>query len=144
MIKIIIEGKPIPKLTHRDKRYSPGKFSSQSREKKRWQLEAKAYLVTTGQLPQELLKGPISLSIDFVMPILPSWPEKKVKALERGNMIWYTVKPDTSNLIKWAEDCLTGIVWEDDKQVVILLAMKYYGLKPLTRLRIQEIPPGER
>jgi len=144
MITIRIEGEPIPKLTHRDRRYGKGKYSSQTAQKRRWQEEVNAHLALTGQAFEELLKGPISLTADFVMQVPSSWPKKKIKALEDGKMIWHIFKPDTSNLIKWVEDGLKGIVWEDDKQVVILRAMKCYGLKPLTQLRIQEISQGER
>ena len=139
MIRIVIEGEPIPKLTHRDRRYGKGKYSSQSREKKRWQEEVNARLALTGQAFEELLKGPISLRLDFVMQIPLSWSKKKIDALKDGKVIWHTVKPDTSNLIKWVEDGLTGIVWEDDKQVVLVHAMKYYGLKASTELWIQAV-----
>ena len=144
MIRIIIEGEPIPKLTHRDRKYGPGKYSSQSQQKKRWQEEVNAHLALTGQAFEELLKGPISLRADFVMQAPSSWPKKYIYALEQGKMLWHGVKPDCSNLIKWVEDGLKGIVWVDDKQVVLLYAMKYYGLKPLTQLHIREVLPGER
>ena len=139
MIRIVIEGEPIPKLTHRDRRYGKGKYSSQSRQKERWQEEVNARLALSGQAFEELLKGPISLSLAFVMQIPSSWPKKKIVELEQGKMFWHTFKPDASNMLKWLEDCLTGIIWEDDKQVALVHAMKYYGLKPLTEIFIQEL-----
>jgi Holliday junction resolvase RusA-like endonuclease len=40
---------------------------------------------------------------------------------------WPISKPDTTKLIRAAEDAMTGIVWCDDAQVVIQAAEKRYG-----------------
>jgi len=36
-------------------------------------------------------------------------------------------KPDTVNLVKPVEDALTGILWDDDKQAVIVTAEKHWS-----------------
>lgn len=40
------------------------------------------------------------------------------------------VKPDTDNYIKSTLDGLNGILWEDDNQIVDLVAHKYYSDNP--------------
>ena len=47
-------------------------------------------------------------------------------------------KPDTTNLNKQMEDCLTGILWEDDCQVVSIKGKKLYSEEPRTHIRVYE------
>ena len=48
---------------------------------------------------------------------------KSVSAKKRPYM---TTRPDTSKLVRAAEDALNGIVWKDDAQVVAIIATKAY------------------
>lgn len=52
--------------------------------------------------------------------------------------IKHTKKPDLDNLIKFTKDCLNGVAWHDDSQVVEYGAMKkVYGDEPMTRILIE-------
>ncbi len=48
-------------------------------------------------------------------------------------------RPDIDNYNKFLSDCLNGIVWVDDAQVVELNAKKLYGEKEKTLIRIEAI-----
>lgn len=45
-----------------------------------------------------------------------------------------TVKPDTTKLVRCAEDALTGLAWHDDAQIVRQVNDKQYGDKPGIRI----------
>lgn len=57
---------------------------------------------------------------------------KRLKMIE-GEII-HTTKPDTSNCVKFAEDCLKGIVIHDDNQVFHIEAKKFYAEKAETKI----------
>jgi Holliday junction resolvase RusA-like endonuclease len=73
----------------------------------------------------ELLAGPLSLELTFVVPrpkghygangVLPSAPSHPI------------VRPDVLKLARGVEDACTGIVWRDDAQIVIETLRKEYG-----------------
>lgn len=48
----------------------------------------------------------------------------------------HIVRPDTTNLIKFAEDTLKGIVIEDDSQVYGIVATKIYSETPKTIIKV--------
>lgn len=65
--------------------------------------------------PDEPLRGPLSLSAVFYL--------NKPKSIKRDLP---TVPPDLDKLLR-SLDSLTGIIWEDDAQVVIVTAYKFYA-----------------
>jgi Holliday junction resolvase RusA-like endonuclease len=67
----------------------------------------------------------------FEMP--KSWSKKK--ALISVNA-FHACKPDIDNLIKFYLDCATGVIWQDDRFVSEITAVKRYGLKPGTTMII--------
>lgn len=78
---------------------------------------------------------PVSVIFTFYMPI-PASESKKKKEKMRLFQIYHCKKPDTSNLVKFAEDCLKGIVIKDDNQVVRILAAKEYSENPETLITV--------
>lgn len=78
----------------------------------------------------------LGLKMMFIMPIPPSWSKKKRwDALDKA----HTSKPDLDNLIKGCTDALNGVVWQDDKQIVVVEAKKLYGFEPRIELYVSEI-----
>lgn len=63
----------------------------------------------------------VSLSVEFVMPRPTSLPKRVTQ---------HTKKPDLDKLARALKDALTGIVWQDDSQVVALTARKRYAVGP--------------
>jgi Holliday junction resolvase RusA-like endonuclease len=48
------------------------------------------------------------------------------------------VKPDTTKLVRGVEDALTGVLWNDDAQVVSQLCTKRYGDRPGVIVELRE------
>lgn len=78
--------------------------------------------------------GPLSLDVTFYMQI----PKLKSK---RAKSIYHHFTPDADNLTKFLMDSITqvGTIWEDDKQVSILIAKKIYDPKPRVEFTIREL-----
>ena len=96
--------------------------------------------ITLRELHDEkpLFKGPLHLDIVFYMPISNSWSDKKKN--ERS-CNYHVIKPDISNLLKFVEDCATGILYRDDCVICSVNMKKIYddGEKPRTVLTIKEL-----
>jgi Holliday junction resolvase RusA-like endonuclease len=129
-MKIIIPGKPIakarPKFARRGK--SVTTYNPQESEEGKW------LTLAIGQITEKL-SGPIHLEAEFFMPIPESTSAKKRRLMLLGE-IAHIKKPDLDNLIKFCKDCLNGIAWNDDAQVISINASKKYGDDAGTVLRI--------
>jgi Holliday junction resolvase RusA-like endonuclease len=131
-MQIVIPGKPIAKA--RPKFARRGKFvttyNPQESEEGKWITQA------IGQIP-EVVDGPILLRCWFSMPIPKSASKKAIAGMVSGD-IQHTKKPDLDNLVKFVKDCLNGIAWKDDSQVVKMIAAKGYSAAPFTMVEISE------
>ena len=135
-MKITIQGKPIAKARPRFARR--GKFvvtySDQENAKNKWVWEAKS------QIPR-CFEGAVWVSCHFYM-VRPKGHygtgknSAKLKMKAPGHHI---KKPDSDNLIKWCLDCLNGMAWKDDCQVVELYGIKQYSVNPRTEIKIGEM-----
>lgn len=75
-----------------------------------------------------LMTGPVMIYCTFAMPMPKTWPKWKRQRVSGAlTDTFYENKPDTSNLIKLVEDVLTGVAWEDDKQVAMSSARRIYA-----------------
>lgn len=76
----------------------------------------------------KLLSGAVSIEVVFFMPrSKSSW--KKDGSLVSGAPTFPIVK-DVDKLLRAVMDSLTGVIWEDDKQVMHASATKQYIGKP--------------
>ncbi len=76
------------------------------------------------------LQGPLELKMTFWLarPKSHYGTGKNATTLKPWAVeSWPTGPPDTTKLVRAAEDALKGIVWIDDAQVVIQAAEKRYG-----------------
>jgi Holliday junction resolvase RusA-like endonuclease len=128
-MKIIIEGKPIAKKRPRFVRR--GKFVTTYSAQKEEEATVKAIIAAQ---VNKMLEGAIEVDIIFWMPI-PKATTKKMRA----TMYYHTKKPDIDNLAKFYMDCMNGIVWNDDAQVVCLTATKYYSEYPNVAIEAMEV-----
>jgi Holliday junction resolvase RusA-like endonuclease len=72
--------------------------------------------------PNSPMQGSIKLEIDYRLPFLKS--EKK--AIVAMGEVFHDRKPDLDNLIKMFQDTMGKLrFWNDDSQVVFLVARKY-------------------
>ena len=134
-MKITIPGKPIAKARPRFCR--AGKFvktyDAQVSESGKWILSAR------DQITNPIMDGAINLSCAFHMarPKSHYGTGRNAKKLKSSAPINHTYTPDLDNLVKFVKDCLNGLAWRDDSQVVFLTAYKIYDAEPKTVVIIQ-------
>jgi Holliday junction resolvase RusA-like endonuclease len=75
------------------------------------------------------LEGPVSLTLFVELPVPQSWSLKKKAAALAGD-VSPCGRPDLDNYIKAIADGGNAILWNDDSQVVMLLATKRYAVQP--------------
>jgi len=90
--------------------------------------------------PDVPLSCPVSVTYLFEFPIPKSWPKWR-RSVAHGACV--TSRPDLENLVKLCNDALTGLFWDDDKQVAILHVRKTYSNPPRTRVCIETLPTHE-
>jgi Holliday junction resolvase RusA-like endonuclease len=134
IFNLCIPGRPIAKARPRFARRGPyvKTYSTQQTEEGRFLFELQQ------QWRREPLEGALAVKIFFYMPIPQSVSKKLSFAMSNGEAN-HTKKPDLSNMIKFVEDCMNGLVWRDDSQIVRLVADKNYGVFAHTEIEIEEI-----
>lgn len=134
MIEIEVKGVPIAKKRPRFARH--GKFvvtyNDQQTEEGRFLFEVQK------QWPLLPIEGPLKVRCSFQMPIPKSTSKKKTNAMLEER-IKHTKKPDVDNLLKFTCDCLNGVVFKDDSQIVYLGGGKFYSEDPKTIIMIEEV-----
>jgi Holliday junction resolvase RusA-like endonuclease len=90
------------------------------------------------QYSGDLLKCPLSISYEFYFQPPISISKKTREAMIRGE-IKHTKKVDVTNCLKFTEDCLKGIVIEDDCYVVHESGTKHYGEKCSIIIKIKSL-----
>ena len=78
--------------------------------------------------PEELWRGPVAVALRFIV--------SKPKTVKRG---YPSVKPDIDKLARAVLDGLTGIVFQDDAQVIDLEVRKRYGDSPGVSVLVWEV-----
>ena len=66
------------------------------------------------------------MRVEFVMPIPCSWTKKRQQRAFSGEEP-HINKPDVDNLVKALCDAGLGILYDDDRQLVGVNALKRYG-----------------
>jgi len=128
-VRIIIPGPPVP--CKRPRAGRNGFYDVQEKEK-----NDVALLVLALKDRQGPYSGPITVIMSFEMSIPTSWSQKRQKeALKR----FHSKKPDLSNLVKFYEDALNGILWRDDAIICEITATKIYSNEPKTVITVEEI-----
>ena len=135
-MKITIQGKPIAKARPRFARR--GKFvvtyNDQETEEGRWLWEAKSQV-------DQCFAGPVWISCHFYMPRPKGHfgTGKNTGKLKARAPEYHVKKPDIDNLEKFVYDCLKGLSWNDDSQIVEKYGKKIYSEDPHTVIKIGEI-----
>lgn len=100
------------------------------KEQCRWVLQA--------QYREEPLKCPLDIGMIFYFPIADSTSATKRTQMLNG-VIHHMTKPDVDNLVKFALDTMTGVIFHDDCQVFRISAEKRYSTKPGTYIQINPV-----
>lgn len=125
-MKFIISG--IPCVLRRHRHTKLGRTYNSQRS----QMDDLAFMVKS-QWNKKPFQCPLKLSIVFHTPIPKSFSKKKALLL---NNTFDTRHRDLSNYIKFLEDSLNGVVWEDDSIIVELNAQKKYSINPRTEFEV--------
>lgn len=133
MISLIIPGKPIAQQRPRMCR-NGHVFNPQSKQKEVVGRMIAHQIREIGVLRPILGSISVNMYIHTAIPL--SWPKKRRNEAE-GN--FNPKRPDCDNYIKFFLDCMNGIVYEDDSQVVRIFCEKKYYIKPMTKIDIDYI-----
>lgn len=90
------------------------------------------------QFNESPLACPVRVEYDFFFKVPDSISKKKKEQMILGSIL-HTKKVDVTNLIKFTEDCLKGVVIVDDSQVVELSGRKKYSEKNSIIIKIYPI-----
>lgn len=126
-------GEPTPLQRHRTGKGH--EYDPQKREKAQFRMELKS------QMPKVPLTGPLSLVVVFRMTRPAYHYTAKGLVKEKYRDAVPTGRPDTSNLLKYVEDALNGVVWKDDSLLVDIVASKRYGEYGATIMRVRRWRP---
>lgn len=123
-----IDGEPVaqgrPRFTKSGHAYDPAR----SREYKEMVADCAKY-VMKGQEP--IPKGMPVFCVIKAFYKIPKRFTKEQRRMAEKAVLLPTKKPDVDNLAKAIMDAMTGIVYEDDAQVVSLLCWKRYSRSPM-------------
>lgn len=81
------------------------------------------------------LSGPLRLDLRFVMQ-RPQNHMRKDGTVKPKAPGWHISKPDGLKMARAIEDALTGILWQDDKQIAFQTWSKRYGTQPGCEVRL--------
>lgn len=125
----IIHGNPVPCQRPRVAR-TGGVWDPKAAEKKRIRSEISEILEETeGYVP--FLKGaPVQVRMYFYCALSQKGLRKHKDPTP------HVKKPDLDNLAKTYLDCMNGLVWHDDAQVVQLAVHKYISPNPRTEIHV--------
>lgn len=90
------------------------------------------------QMPVYEREKTLKAEVLIGMPIPKSYPKYK-QALCRCRMIAPAKKPDIDNVLKSIFDALNGAAFEDDSQIVKIVAEKVYADEPFVEVMIDEL-----
>lgn len=141
-IDIFVPGVPRPGGSKSGSKSKTGKIAIYDAGKHTKEWRAIVAMVASEAMKDKklLVNIPVRLNITFVMPRPKSHYRTGNFAgiLKHNAPYWHTKKPDATKLLRSTEDALTGIIWQDDAQVVYQSISKVYGLKPGANIIISE------
>ena len=136
MIKFTIYGNPVPK--GRPKFTVRGGYAMAYTPKKTRNAMQDMRMQSIPFKPDKPLEGAIILTVTIYRSIPKSFSKKKIEMAENGILRPIT-RPDVSNYLKGIEDAFNKIMWNDDSQIVRIIAGKYYSDRPRIEIEIQEV-----
>lgn len=131
MIQFHVPGAPQGKGRARAYRMRSGAIGHYTPDKTRSYERTIRLLARQAVGARKPIDGPVSLTLQIVMPIPASWPAWK-RDLAQSGQLAPTTKPDADNIEKAVKDALNGVVYRDDAQVVAADKIKCYEDGELT------------
>lgn len=135
MITFILKGKPIPQ--HRPRACRRGKHIHMYSDQEVIMEQYKNQIRSDFQ--QKPFSVPVEVSATFFFPI-PKGTSKVRTTEMQANILKPMKRPDLDNLLKFILDCMNGIVYEDDSQVVSFgKVQKRYGDEGISVIHIEPL-----
>ncbi|MBM6812205.1 RusA family crossover junction endodeoxyribonuclease [Limosilactobacillus reuteri] len=94
------------------------------------------------QYKDQPLSGQLTVNLKFYRHVQSS-VSKKERKLRLIGAHRPTVKPDVDNYIKSTLDGLNGLLWEDDNQIVKIVAEKFYSDRPRIEIEVERLEQNE-
>jgi crossover junction endodeoxyribonuclease RusA len=114
MFTLRVYGEPIPKGSTRAFVVGDRAVTTNANAKtKNWQ---NLISLAAQELTPDMIEGAVSMSVSFYLT--------RPKSVKRQ---YHTVRPDLDKLLRCVLDSLTGIVFKDDSQVVVIAVEKSYA-----------------
>lgn len=127
-MKIVVYGEPTPK--GRPKVRVRGRYAQMYTPEATREAEDSFMAQAIKLKPETPIEGPLSVSIAFYK-IKPKSLPKYVK--------YWTKKPDLDNMVKLVLDAMNKVFFQDDAQIVELVATKQYDDVPRTEVIIRKL-----
>ena len=112
-------GKGRPRFTRQGRAYTPAK--TKEYEHRLAAVASDAMI----DIKQDPITVPCKLYVLAQFEIPKSWPKKRREAALVGEV--FPGKPDIDNIVKIVADALNGVCFEDDAQIIEVMARKKYG-----------------
>lgn len=133
-VEIIIPGAPIPKKRHRSYHGMGGRigsYSPQTAVERKIKIFIKAHV-------KDITMEAVNVTFDFFVsrPKSHYGTGKNTQIIKATSPQYPTSKPDIDNYIKFYLDCMNGIIFKDDSQVIGCYAHKKYAENGRTEIRV--------
>ena len=136
MISFTVEGTAVPKQRPR---ISRGRAYTPKRTKDYEERVLKEFCSSyRGFYPAFGKDTPVWVCIHIIQAIPKSWPKKKQRMAEAGEIFPLGRNGDIDNIAKSILDALNGFAYEDDCQVTRLMISKEYGTEPRAIVQLEE------
>jgi crossover junction endodeoxyribonuclease RusA len=122
MIRFTVYGKPEPKGSTRSFQHAATGRVVTTADAKGLKLWAYTVRSAAQERAGVLLEGPVRLELGFFLT--------RPRSVSVRKRPYPTAKPDLDKLTRAVKDALTGVLWQDDAQVVLLIAQKVYTPGP--------------
>ena len=141
-VRIILAGTPEP-YRERQRAFQTGKSgrpitysykTGGTRQYQQWLRQA-AMEAMAGRPPFDCA---VCMTMTAYMP-MPSSLRKAERALAERELLPHTKRPDTTQLLKAAEDAFAAVVWRDDSLVAEHRLAKRYSPRPRLEIEVQPL-----
>lgn len=129
-------------INYRPQTWKAPKFSKKGAYDCMYKEKRDVILLIRSQYVGEIIKGPVSAVIKFYFTPPKSSPKKKLP-LYYANSIPCLKKMDCTNMQKFIEDCMQGIIIENDSQVTSISSEKLWGTRDHMLITINRVFTSE-
>lgn len=110
-------------------------FATTHKAKKQTNRENDIRFYVDQAKPESPWSGPVAVYMTCYMPIPASWPKWKYDISD----IMPTMKPDLDNMAKMIGDVMSGLIYQDDRQICFKILKKFFGPNPCWMVKVEEI-----